>query len=91
MVTRTVKLAKVFDIIARDDVISVQGFCDTIPGITYANGLPWESDELCELALQAAIEDWKKRRDEDVWGTTSNKPQLDIYWKVVETLETEVV
>ena len=90
MVTRTVKQVKVFDIIAKDDVISVQGFCDTIPGITYANGVLWESDELCELALQAAIKDWKKRRNEDAWGTTSKKPQLDIYWKLVEMSEEEV-
>lgn len=90
MVTRIVKQVKVFDIIARDDVISVQGFCDTIPGITYANSVPWESDELCELALQAAIKDWKKRRDEDTWGTTSHKPQLDIYWKLIEMSEEEV-
>lgn len=91
MVTRTVKQVKVFDIIAMDGAISVQGFYEKIPGITYAKGLPWESDELCELALQAAIKDWKKRRDECIWGTTSNKPQLNIYWKTVEVSEEEVI
>ena len=90
MVTRTVKQVKVFDIIARDDVNSGHGFYEEIPGITYVNGEPWESDELCELALQTAIEDWEKRRKEWIWGTTSHKPQLDIYWKLVEMSEEEV-
>ena len=91
MVTRTLKQVKVFDIVAGESVISVQGFCSIIPSIIYADGVRWESNELCELALQAAVKDWEKRRDEDAWGTTSNKPRLDIYWKILEVSEEEVV
>ena len=89
MVTRTIKQVKVFDIIADDCVLSGHGFYETIPGIKYAQGEPWVSDELCEIALQVAVEDWKKRSKENVWGTTSNRPELYIYWQVVETSEEE--
>lgn len=83
MITRVLTQVKVFDISARSDCISCQGFYDKIDGITWIEGQIWESDAQCNELLENAIEDWKIRRNKNVWETTSHKPELIVYWKTI--------
>lgn len=84
MITRILKQVKVFDISAPGQVLSGHGYCDYINGITWFSKCIWESDEKCNQLLEKAILDWKERRDNNPWGTTSNKPKIHTYWVTVE-------
>ena len=84
MVTRTLTQVKVFDVKAHQDVIYEQGMQPwTISGLSWVNGRVWESDAECERCLNEAIADWRNRRAENPWGTTSHKPELVIYWQTI--------
>jgi hypothetical protein len=88
MITRTVRQVKVFDVKAHQDVIHEQGMQPWInPGLTWVNGQVWESDAECERCLNEAIADWRNRRNENRWGTTSHKPELVVYWQTVDIQE----
>lgn len=85
MITRTVKQLKVFDIKSRQDVIHEQGMQPwLIPGLSWVNAQPWESAEECDRLYAEACEDWKRRRAENPWGTTSHKPELVVYWQIID-------
>jgi hypothetical protein len=84
MITRTLTQVKVFDVKTRQDVMYEQGMQPwVIPGLTWVNGQVWESDAKCERCLNEAIADWRNRRDENPWGTTSHKPELVVYWQTI--------
>ena len=84
MVTRTLTQVKVFDVKSHSDVICEQGMQPwQIPGLSWVNSRVWESDAECERCLNEAIADWRNRRSENSWGTTSHKPELVIYWQTI--------
>lgn len=83
MVTRTVKQLKVFDIKSHADQICGHGYCDRVPGLTWVNGQAWESTEECDRLYAEACADWERRRSENPWGTTSYRPELQIYWQII--------
>lgn len=87
MMTRTLKQVKVFDIKAYGQTLSGHGYFDEIPGIIWNNGRVWESEEECDRLLNAAINDWKNRRNANPWGTTGHKPELKVYWKTIAVVE----
>ncbi len=88
MITRIVRQVKVFDVKAHQDIICEQGMQPwTVPGLSWVNGRAWESDAECERCLNEAIADWRNRRDENPWGTTSHKPELVVYWQTVDIQE----
>lgn len=88
MITRIVRQVKVFDVKAHQDVIYEQGMQPwTIPGLSWVNSRVWESDAECERCLNEAIADWRNRRNENPWGTTSHKPELVVYWQTVDIQE----
>lgn len=90
MITRTVKQVKVFDVKAHQDVVCEQGMRPwIIPGLNWVNGQVWKSDAECERCLNEAIADWRNRRDENPWGTTSHKPELVVYWQTIYCIEDE--
>lgn len=84
MITRTLKQMKVFDIRACSQTLSGHGYCDEIPGITWAKGQVWESEEECARLLKEAFADWEERRNKNPWGTTGHEPKLNVYWETIE-------
>lgn len=88
MITRMVKQVKVFDVASRSDVVHEQGMQPwRIPGLSWASERTWENDAECEKLLQFAIKDWESRREANPWGTTSYKPELKVYWKIIDIQE----
>ena len=84
MITRTIIQAKVFSIVAQGVMLSGHGFSDCIPSITYAKDVYWESEEQCTQMLEKATEEWEEQRKANPWGTTNNKPEIQIYWKAIQ-------
>lgn len=87
MATRIVKQVKVFDIASQSDYRGGHGYSERIPGISWVNGQIWESDEVCQSLLKEATIDWQKRCSEDLWGTTSHRPTIEIYWQTIDIKE----
>lgn len=88
MITRIVRQVKVFDVKAHQEVIHEQGMQPWVnPGLTWVYGQVWESDVECERCLNEAITDWRNRRNENPWATTSHKPELVVYWQTVDIQE----
>ena len=83
MITRTLKQVKVFDVKARGTTLMGHGWSESIPGLTWVNGQIWESDAECDQCLQSAVEDWEHRLKDNPWGTTTNKPQVSVYWQTI--------
>ncbi len=84
MVTRTVVEKKVFDIRSNGERMCGHGYDYNIDPIVWADGQDWVSDEECDSLLAAATADWERRREENFWGITSCRPQLEIYWIPIE-------
>ena len=84
MITRTITQAKVFSIVAQGVSLSGHGFSDYLPSITYAKDVYWESEEQCAQMLENAIEEWEEQRKANSWGTTNNKPEIQIYWITIQ-------
>lgn len=84
MVTRTVVEKKVFDIRSNGQTMCGHGDTYSIDPIVWADGREWVSDEECDCLLANAIDDWKQKRKDNPWITTSHKPELKIYWIPIE-------
>lgn len=84
MVTRTVVEKKVFSIWSNGQGMCGHGYDYNIDPIIWADDQEWVSDEECDRLLAEATKDWEQRRNDNPWGTTGCRPQLDIYWVPIE-------
>ena len=84
MVTRTVVEKKVFDIRSNGEVMCGHGYSYDVCSIVWVDGQDWVSDEECARLLADATADWERKREENFWGITSCRPQLEIYWVPIE-------
>ena len=76
---RTFKEQKYFQIKSSGVWLSGHGYSDYIEGKVYCEE-PFISEEDCQIKLNSIIKEWEKINS---W-VRPEKPQLKIYWKVLE-------